>query len=381
MAEPLANQTRITSPRAVRRRWIPWLLFALGLAVFGCLNGLSSSAAASSSGRFQAVWPIVISSLITWILWLPLTPVILRIGRKFSFDRERLVRSVLIYLFAGVLISFVHLALQTGINFGLIYGFRALVPFVTYRYFVLISNYLTGLVVYGLILAMGMALNYYGQYREEELKASQLESQLTQSQLQALKMQLHPHFLFNTLNSISALQLVDVRAAQKMMARLGDFLRLTLDNVGAQEVTLKEEIEFLKCYLEIEHTRFDRRLTTRLAIEPDTLDAKVPNLILQPIVENAILHGIAPHLAPGVISISAQRENGLLRVQVIDNGKGLPENAGKEAGSGRGLGLANTRSRLEHLYGSEARLHLVNAEEGGLVVTLEIPFILGTSEN
>ena len=364
----------------IRRRWIPWLLFALGLAVFGCLNGLSSSAAASSSGRFQSVWPVVISSLITWSLWLPLTPVILWIGRKFSFDRERPVRSVLIYLLAGALLSFIHLALQTGINFGFVYGFRALVPFVTYRYFVLISNYLTGLVVFGLILAVGMALNYYGQYREEELKASQLESQLSQSQLQALKMQLHPHFLFNTLNSISALQLVDTRAAQKMMARLGDFLRMTLDNSGDQEVTLKQELEFLECYLEIERTRFGERLATHFAVTPDTLDARVPNLILQPIVENAIRHGVAPHLAPAVISIFVQRQNGILRMQVRDNGQGVPIGVNGNPNFTEGLGLANTRSRLERLYGAAARFHLQNADEGGLVVTLEIPFVSG-SEN
>jgi sensor histidine kinase YesM len=284
-------------------------------------------------------------------------------------------------LLGGVLLSIAHLVLQLVINFGLIYGLRALPAFLIYKYYVLLSNFLVGLVVYGLILAVGVALNYYGQYRQEELRASQLEAQLAQSQLQALKMQLHPHFLFNTLNSISALQLVDLRAAQKMMARLGDFLRMTLDNVGAQEVTLKEEIEFLRCYLEIEHTRFDKRLTTRLLIAPDTLDAKVPNLILQPIVENAIRHGIAPRLAPGIISISAQRENGLLRMQVVDNGEGLTENTGNKAGPAEGLGLANTRSRLQHLYGSKARLHLANAREGGLVVTLEIPFILSTTEN
>ena len=382
MTEPLANQMRIGSPGTFRRSWVPWILLALGLTVCGCLNGWSSYAAASTAGRFYGNWLLIFSwDLISWILWLPLTPIILWVGRRFRFDRERWLPNVSLYLLAGVVLSIAHLILQVAINFGLIYGFRSLPAFLVYKNFVLLSNFLVGLVVYGLILAVGMALNYYGKYRQEELRASQLETQLAQSQLQALKMQLHPHFLFNTLNSISALQLVDVRAAQKMMARLGDFLRMTLDNVGAQEVTLKEEIEFLQCYLEIERTRFDKRLTTKLLIAPDTLDARVPNLILQPIVENAIRHGIAPRLAPGTISISAQRENGLLRVQVIDNGKGLAENAGKETGSGKGLGLANTRLRLEHLYGSEARLHLANAAEGGLVVTLEIPFILSTTRN
>ena len=380
MPELLTNQAPTASPRAFRLTSVPWTLLALGLTVCGGLNGLSSFAAASTAGRFYGNWLLIFSwDLISWILWLPLTPVILWVGRKSSFDRGRLLRTVSVYLLAGGLLSIAHLVLQVAINFGFIYGFRSLPAFVIYKYYVLLSTFLVGLVVFGFILAIGLALNYYGQYRQEELRASQLEAQLAQSQLQALKMQLHPHFLFNTLNSISALQLVDLRAAQKMMARLGDFLRMTLDNVGTQEVTLKEEIEFLECYLEIERTRFDKRLTTRLAIAPDTLDAKVPNLILQPIVENAIRHGIAPRLAPGFISISAQRENGLLRMQVVDNGEGLAGIAGTEAGPEDGLGLANTRSRLQHLYGTRARLHLANADEGGLVVTLEIPFVLSTT--
>src|SRR4029079_13460186 len=141
--------------------------------------------------------------------------------------------------------------------------------------------------------------------------------------LQALKMQLHPHFLFNTLNSISALLDEDVDAADQMLARLGDLLRMTLENSGAQEVTLQEELEFLRCYLEIEQVRFNDRLTVSMHIEPETLDAKVPNLILQPIVENAIKHGIVSRIAPGRIEIIARRSDDALLLQVKDNGPGL----------------------------------------------------------
>jgi two-component system, LytTR family, sensor kinase len=356
----------------MKRRWTWWLLYALGLTVCGCLNGWSSYAAASTGGRYYGNWMLVVSwDLINWVLWLPLTPFILWLARKFKFNCDRGSRTVWIYLLAGIVLSLTHLILQLAINFGLIYGFRAFSAFITYRAHVLYSSFLVGLFVYGLILAVALALNYYEQYRQEELRASQLATALAQSQLQALKMQLHPHFLFNTLNSITALQLVDVRAAQKMMAQLGDFLRMTLDNAGTQEVTLKEEIEFLDCYLQIERTRFDKRLTTRLEIDPETLDAKVPNLILQPIVENAILHGIAPRLARGEISIAAKRKNGKLRIQIRDNGEGLPEHGPVPK---EGVGLSNTRSRLEHLYGDQASLAMANAVGGGLIVTVEIPF-------
>jgi LytS/YehU family sensor histidine kinase len=204
-------------------------------------------------------------------------------------------------------------------------------------------------------------------------------------------MQLHPHFLFNTLNSISALLHRDAEAADQMVARLGDFLRLTLENSGDQEVTLEQELEFLRCYLEIEIVRFHDRLSVETEIEPQTLHARVPNLILQPLVENAIRHGISRQSAPGRLAIRASRRDGRLLLQVEDNGPGLAlisEGGSAPAattihtttGTGAtrshtgGVGLANTRARLEHLYGAEHRLELTRATPRGMIVTLEIPF-------
>ena len=232
-----------------------------------------------------------------------------------------------------------------------------------------------------LIVLLVSAFSYYRRYQEGELRASQLEALLSQSQLQALKMQLHPHFLFNTLHSISSLMHRDIEAADKMIARLGDFLRLTLENSGTQEVTLQEELEFLRCYLEIEHIRFQDRLTTHMDIAPQALVTHVPNLILQPIVENAIRHGIAPRSTPGRIEIRAERNNGTLRIQVRDNGPGLPGNPNADNLYKEGLGLANTRARLEQLYGAAHRFDLANDPDGGLVVTLEIPSDVTVAES
>src|SRR5262249_29158966 len=162
---------------------------------------------------------------------------------------------------------------------------------------------------------------------------------LAQAQLSALKMQVHPHFLFNTLHSISALLHCDVEAADRMVARLGDFLRLTLDHSGDQEVTLEQELEFLRCYLDIELTRFQDRLTVNLDIEPATLEAQTPNLILQPIVENAIRHGIATRIEPGRIEISSARRGGRLRIEVRDDGPGFASNS-NGAGFREGIGLS-----------------------------------------
>ena len=227
--------------------------------------------------------------------------------------------------------------------------------------------------IYGLIMLASHALDYYRRYTAGERRAAQLQTQLAQAQLQALKMQLQPHFLFNTLHSISALIYKDIEAADKMIARLGDFLRLTLENSGTQEVTLQQELEFLKCYLEIERIRFQDRLTTTLHIDAQALNTQVPNLILQPIVENAIRHGVAPRSTPGLIEILAERKNGTLRIRIKDNGPGLIPNRSFEKNFKEGVGLANTRARLEQLYGAAHRFELANDPRGGLVVTMEIP--------
>jgi LytS/YehU family sensor histidine kinase len=237
-------------------------------------------------------------------------------------------------------------------------------------------NLPTGFMSYGTVLLIGYVIDYYRRHQDEELKISRLKTELaqtqlqvTQAQLQSLKMQLQPHFLFNTLNSISTLLDEDVDAADEMIARLGDFLRLTLDNPGAQEVTLQEELEFLRCYLAIEQVRFRDRLTVEMKIDPETLEALVPNLILQPIVENAIRHGVIACVGKGRVEIQASKENGSLCLMVTDNGPGLQGNPGK-----RGLGFSLTKERLERLYDVKQQLELHDVPEGGLKVTLEIPF-------
>src|SRR5258708_24064647 len=154
-------------------------------------------------------------------------------------------------------------------------------------------------------------------------------------------MQLQPHFLFNTLHAISTLMHRDVEAADRMLARLSDLLRLTLENVGVQEVTVKQEREFLEGYVEIEQPRFQDRLSVKMNIDGDVLDAAIPNLILQPLVENAVRHGIAPRAAAGHIDISASRQNGMLLIQISDDGPGLPKNG--SASAKQGVGLSNTR--------------------------------------
>jgi sensor histidine kinase YesM len=231
--------------------------------------------------------------------------------------------------------------------------------------------------LYFAILSSVMMRDYSRRFQAEQLKNAELKvknaelnAALSASQLSALKMQLHPHFLFNTLNSISTLLHKDTRAADEMVARLGDFLRLTLENSGEQVVTLGQEMNFINRYLEIESIRFGDRLKLEREVEPETLQARVPNLILQPIVENAVKHGISRQIRPGKISIRARRCGEKLQLEVEDDGPGLQNG---KSGNG-GIGLANTRSRLFNLYGENQQIKIANGAAQGLIVKLEIPF-------
>lgn len=330
-----------------------------------------------ASYRSERPVPFV-DSLYMQMIWAYLfalaTPFVLWAVSRMPIDRDNWVRNILLHIPISIALGVVLTALGR-VLIWLRWGWPLDKPltFESIARFV-VANFTEAIGIYLLIALSGYAFCYYRRFREGQVKTLQLEAQLSQAQLQALKMQLHPHFLFNTLHSISALLHKDSEAARKMITRLGDFLRLTLENSGSQEVTMRQEMEFLGCYLEIERIRFQDRLTTRLDVAQQTLDAKVPNLILQPIVENAIRHGIAPRSSQGLIEIEAKQQNGTLRIQVRDNGPGLSEHRTSENVFKKGLGLANTETRLEQLYGPAHSFNLSNNPDGGLIVTLEIPF-------
>jgi two-component system, LytTR family, sensor kinase len=359
--------------RILQRRWVRAVLIVAGWTMLASFL-TSQMYLAYSRREIPIRWErIFLVELIYAYIWAALTPLILWLARRFPIERWRWIRSMLMHLCASLFIGFSTRVLHDLMLFQLVADAEwkfSLSRLLMNVYFM--TDY--GVMLYWLILLISYSFNYQRRYREGEVRATRLEAQLAQAQLQALKMQLHPHFLFNTLHSISALVHKNPDAADKMIARLGDFLRLTLENSGAQEVSLQEELEFLKCYLEIERIRFQDRLTIQLDIEPQTLDARLPNLILQPIVENAIRHGISQRTSAGRIEIEARRLNGFLQVQVTDNGPGLDSDSNSGSIVKAGVGLANTQARLKQLYGDEHRLDLANAASGGLTVILEIPF-------
>jgi len=346
----------------LERRWARWILIFGVWTLLGALSAARIVVTYAYSGNTVAWRRAFVIALADWYAWALLAPAIAWLARRFAIERRSWLRSLLMHLPASLFFSILKIVIESR----LLQWFD---PAPAQFYPV---QFPSTLFTYYSILGAIYAFDYYGKYRAHELKASQLEAQLAQSQLQALKMQLHPHFLFNTLHAISSLMRRDVEAAERMITRLSDLLRLTLENVGAQETPLRQELEFLERYLEIEQTRFRDRLQVKMEIEPETLDARVPNLILQPLVENAVRHGIAPRAAPGLIEISARRDEDKLELQIRDDGVGLPDN--KRSPIKEGVGLANTRARLEQLYGADYRFDLSNQDKGGLVVSLTIPF-------
>src|SRR5262245_56878666 len=269
-----------------------------------------------------------------WVLWAALAPVVFEITRRFPLERDSWMRNAVIHVAACLVLAVGHRIVYLALcRMLFVDAYRNIPTLLDLYRSDLLFNLPTGFMSYATFLLAG-------NIHTVALKASRLEAQLAKAELQTLKSQLQPHFLFNTLNSISALQLTNVDAANRMTARLGDFLRLTLEASGVNEVPLRREIEFLESYLEIERVRFQDRLTVRIDVAPEALDIPVPNLILQPIVENALRHGIGSRIGPGNISISAACSANELRIEVRDDGQGL-----KTPGHER-VGVANTRARL-----------------------------------
>lgn len=343
--------------------WGVWTIVALFFSTQVYVMGLTERTPINYGRQFF----IQASACYIWAL---ATPLILWLSRRYSIQRHNWWRRAGFHFFLSIGLVSTLLALHFLVFMFFLGRGGQLSPLRVFGF--LYYNLDRWMLVYWFILLMSHAFSYYNSYRKGELKASQLRTELVQSQLEALKMQVHPHFLFNTLHSISALLSKDTEAARKMITRLGDFLRLTLENSGSMEVTLQQEIEFLNGYLEIERIRFRDRLTTEIRVDPEVLDVRVPNLILQPLVENAMRHAIGNSRA-GRVEITAALRNGVVRIEVKDNGPGIDADRISDSARGRGLGLANTQARLVGLYGDAARFELLNNPTGGLVVALEIP--------
>ena len=305
-----------------RRLWLETALIFAAWTVFGLLLANQSYMQASLGGRQMTSWmPALRPALLEALLWAITTLVIFWLARRFPLERGRVLRGIAVHLVSAVVIALA----RTGVMVVLSWYVPWVRPRTFGMWFWQTSS--QNVLFYALLLGIGHLMLYYRRYREREQAAAQLARGLTEARLQALKMQLQPHFLFNTLNAISALIPADAKPARRMLARLGDLLRTTLEHEEAQEVTLREELAFLQPYLEIEQARLEDRLTVVMKIAPETLDARVPHLILQPLVENAVRHGIASRIEPGKVEISASRgPDDRLQLEIRDDGRGLDRN-------------------------------------------------------
>lgn len=368
MAEQPDTSSIRTPPR---RSWTPALIVFGLWSVFGLFMTVHGYAVRAQSEK-PISWGRAFSLDMSYsTIWALLTPPILYLAKRFPLDRrQRFLPHLGIHLLATLVLSALQRTVWETLMFLWLSSWTTrFTADLLLRSVIYALDY--GFLFYWIVLLSWHSVHYYRRVQEGQQRAARLETKLVQSQLQALRAQLHPHFLFNTLHTISALVQEDPEAAERMIARLSEFLRMSLENAGAQEVTLKRELDFLERYLEIERIRFEDRLAVEFDIDPATLDAHLPNLILQPLVENAIRHGIGALARPGKVCIKARREGGHLSVTVTDNGKGL-----QNGGSVReGVGLSNTRARLRGLYGAESGLALRNSPEGGLEAAIRLPFL------
>jgi len=357
---------RVWTIRAVRRRDL-WLV-AAGLGVAG-LEALSY-AGLYLSDRGALPWTSLLWYLVATASWAPFYPLVVRWTETDLAAGLTRRRQALRHLARALLVT-------SALSLSL-YGLRNLArllfggppfPFRQVLDLELAGGLIADLIVYGALVGGTVAVAISRQLRAREVEASRLEAALAQTELRLLKAQLDPHFLFNTLHAITAQIHADPAVAEAMTCRLSDFLRVSLAADGVQQVTLASELEHLQSYVEIQRLRFRGRFDARLEIEPEALAGLMPSLLLQPLVENVVKHGVAVRAEPVHAVIRAGRRGGRLRLEIEDDGPGLAP--GPPAA---GIGLANTRARLAKLYGGDQRLELENLAAGGLLVVVELPW-------
>jgi len=325
-------------------------------------------------GEERAFLPTLVLVLPFWYLWALYTPLVVWLSKRYPVERGRIISRSALHCGIAVVLSFAH----TGIRFGLQPAIHDLPPSDPHTHWDLLSSLATlelpvHVFLYWAILGGTLLFLYYQRLRERELTTTRLSAQLADARMQALRMQLNPHFLFNALNSIAMLvRDAEREAAVNTLEALSDLLRYVLDDSAHQEVPLKREIEFVERYLAMEKIRFQDRLEVRTEVEPDALGALVPNLVLQPIVENAIRHGIESRASPTTVTVRAAAARGALRLSISDDGPGFRGTV-EERGTA-GVGIRNTRTRLAQLYGDGASLDMADASSGGAIVTITLPF-------
>ena len=364
-------------------RKIDWQNWAIAFVVWTIIGLSFASRSYFTAYRAGTAvdWKEVVSGyLIDFYIWGAVSPLIFRLARRFPIERGKAASRIALHFIISVIFIFLVTAISILAYWYLGFTNESRYPTIGVLFKdLIIGPYMLhqGLLVYWGTLIAAHAFEYYRQLQAGKTRAAELSTQLAQAQLAALKMQIHPHFLFNTLNSIASLLHKDVETADRMIARLSDFLRLTLKNSEEPTVTLEQELAFVKTYLEIEKIRFQERLVVEMKIEPDALDAQVPNLILQPLIENAVRHGISRQTAVGNLRIQATLDGKRLSIVIEDNGPGLNGNGNRRKRTNDGgVGLTNVRARLGQFYDNDFFFEVADKKnQNGTIVSLIVPYL------
>ena len=361
----------------MQKAWTPPVRLLFGaatlLGIFSTLQAYRLTTLNINEKMDVEVWRLLVLNLAYWYVPAGLTSLIFRVAHRFPIDATGWVRALAAHAVAAIVFSIIHLVGMLGVR-ALLWPGRMFLSSGSWTASVqrsYLMNLDWALMTYSTIVGLSYALGYYRESQARAVRAAHLEARLAEARLKTLEAELHPHFLFNTLHAISTLVHTQPDSADRMISRLSDLLRITFSRSGAACVPLHEELAFLQKYLEIEQTRFQDRLTVEYAIDPGTLDAEVPRLILQPLVENAIKHGVAPRTGPGTVSIASRHDGSQLFLTVRDNGVGLSGAA--RARLDEGVGLSNTRTRLDCLYGAAHALDFIESGQG-LTVEMRLPF-------
>ncbi len=345
-----------------------WRIWALSLTfwtIYAVLDSLGSLAILFAYGDKLVVHKIILWNFAEAYVWVLFTPLIYAIAVRFPLSGKSWKQSLAIQIPAALAIA--TLTAWLLIHMNMLLGWAEVSTPFRVR---LLGLMLQDLPRYFVTMGVAQIVVYYATVRKQEAQSAELEAKLAQAQLDVLRSQMEPHFLFNSLNAIARLTRKDPPSAERMTFQLAAFLRVALECAGSREVPLSQELEFLENYLAIQKTRFGDRLTINVAVAEDLLSIPVPSLILQPLAENAIRHGIAHSAGPGYLKVSAARNNGSLRIQIADNGAGM--DIKRDEGS-EGFGLRTTRTRLKQMYGSRQELRLENNPGGGCLVTIALP--------
>ena len=360
----------------MQKAWTPpirWILLAAGvLSLFSTAQAYRLTTLNLKVPYDLEVASLLLLNTVYWFVPAAFTLPIFYLARRYRFDSGRWAAPLAIHIGAALLFSVIHLGcmLITRAALWTDAGKPPTIAWTTFaqRQYLMQLDWL--LMTYSAIIGLSYALDYRRESQARAVSEAQLETRLIEAQLKTLQAELHPHFLFNTLHAISTLVHTDPESADRMISRLSDLLRLTFDDTGAAAVSLQTELEFLQKYLEIEQIRFQDRLSVRYDVQAETLDAEVPRMILQPLVENAIKHGVSPRSGRGLVQISSRIRDSALWIEIRDNGVGLSGQARSRLRTG--VGLSNTRARLECLYGAAHRLDFSEGTEG-LAVEMQIP--------